>query len=663
MSPKVRYEDFEVEVRSIAKRRYEVRALNSPRGRGGSKFVPPYPADKLDGILSALEGRVRSSSRAGRDLEWEDGNPEAMPLQEVEDLGRTLFRALFRGDVERRFLESLGAVHERRRSRLGRGLCLRVTFDRNEDFALLATLPWEFLWDQGRFLSRDRLTPVVRSLNAAPPPSRAEPAAPLRVLLIPSNPTDLPSLKIGVEAGLVRRALKHYPGIETVTMRHPTLDKLRRLGDEVYHVVHFMGHGGLVEHQRDHFVLYFERTDHVAAPVPSMLLAECLQAVRGLRLVVLNSCWSGAFPRRQGQDPFTGVAASLVARGMPAVVAMQFPISDAAAIAFSQAFYERLARGDSVSAAATKGRLAILESEPESLEWATPVVFLAGEDRGFNVRPAGAKPQQEAPPTGPNEAMRPKVMQPVRLAVRSFRAPYVADTETPDDLLDLTPFFEGRYIKDVSLWREEVYPRLHEFLLRHESERRPIVFDFAAHMTIAFAAGYCLEAKSGMDVTLLQKGVRGVRSWRAESGPAREGPLWRDEADLVLNPRSSAVALAVSAAQAIVGDVSHYLKKSRKAIGRLVPLTVHPEPNATAVQDGLHALQLAQDMSLRIRARSVQERMRPLHLFAAAPNALLFFLGQLARSFGEVQLYEHDFESKKPGAYMPSLRLPVPTDP
>jgi hypothetical protein len=74
----------------------------------------------------------------------------------------------------------------------------------------------------------------------------------------------------------------------------------------------------------------------------------------------------------------------------------------------------------------------------------------------------------------------------------------------------------------------------------------------------------------------------------------------------------------------------------------------------------LHALELAQDLSLKIRRRSAEERSKPLHLFAAAPNALLFFLGQLAKSFGEVQLYEQrEFPAKKPGNYVPSLRLPV----
>jgi hypothetical protein len=345
------------------------------------------------------------------------------------------------------------------------------------------------------------------------------------------------------------------------------------------------------------------------------------------------------------------VAAALISRGgIPAVVAMQFPISDKAAIAFSGAFYSRLAAGDPVSAAATEGRLAILELERECPEWVTPVVYLAGKDDGFEIRS----------PSGPVAPRPTRSTAPLRLTVVSFHDAYIAGVEPPDDVLDLTTFFEdpdGRYIKRASLWRDEVYPLLREFLLRHGKERRPLILDFAAHATLAFAAGYCLEAKSGLDVTVLQR-LRhgGVKPWRAEAGPARPGPLWQEEPEIVLDEEKPTVALAVSATHRVLSDVEIYLRKSRKA-GRIVPMTLYPAPGH--VEDGLHALQLAQDLSLRIKSRTAEQRRKPLHLFASAPNALLFFLGQLGRSFGEIQLYEHDFPSGKPGAYIPSLRLPA----
>jgi len=651
----MRYEDFEIEVRSIGKNRYEARVMKSPRGgRIGEKFIPPFSAGQLPSVLSAMQLRVRTSSLANREMVWEDEEGEPMPSIEVEELGRKLFQSLFPEKVEARFRESLAIVRERGGDRKDWGLRLRVTFDQKEDFALLATLPWELMHEPEGFINRCRITPVVRSLNVREPAVPAVVDAPLRVLLIPSNPRDLDRLGTERELKLVEKALAQNPEIETVTKRRLGLSELRRtLLDGGIHIVHFMGHGGLPENGRDEFLLYFEDEDGFSLPVKSMQLAEYLQEIPGLRLVVLNSCWSGAFPRRHGQDPFKSVAAALISRGtVPAVVAMQFPISDKAAIAFSSAFYSRLASGDPVSAAATEGRLAIPELGQGCPEWVTPVVYLAGKDDGFEIRSSSV-------PVAPRPTRN---TSPLRLAVVSFHDAYMADAEPPDDVLDLTTFFEGprgRYIQKASLWRDEVYPRLHEFLRRHARERRPLILDFSAHATLAFAAGYCLEAKSGLDVTMLQRRLDGVYAWKAEAGPARPGILWQEEPEVVLDPEKDAVALAVSATHPVLTDVEIYLRKSRKA-GRIIPMTLHPKPSATGVEDGLHALQLAQDLSLRIKARTPEQRRKPLHLFASAPNALLFFLGQLGRGFGEIQLYEHDFDARgKPGAYMPSLRLPV----
>ncbi|HEX2370177.1 MAG TPA: CHAT domain-containing protein, partial [Acidimicrobiia bacterium] len=61
-----------------------------------------------------------------------------------------------------------------------------------------------------------------------------------------------------------------------------------------------------------------------------------LHGYRPLRLALLNAC-EGA--RGSASDPFAGAAQSLVQQGIPAVIAMQFPITDRAAILFAQEFY------------------------------------------------------------------------------------------------------------------------------------------------------------------------------------------------------------------------------------------------------------------------------------------------------------------------------------
>jgi ribosomal protein L32 len=66
----------------------------------------------------------------------------------------------------------------------------------------------------------------------------------------------------------------------------------------------------------------------------------------------------------------------MVMAGIPAVVAMQFPISDEAAILFSGTFYPLLAQGDPVDVAVAEGRRAIRLGNSSTMEWGTPVLFM-----------------------------------------------------------------------------------------------------------------------------------------------------------------------------------------------------------------------------------------------------------------------------------------------
>ena len=102
-----------------------------------------------------------------------------------------------------------------------------------------------------------------------------------------------------------------------------------------------------------------------------------------LRLIFLNAC-QGAQGGRS--DPFAGVAQRLAQQGAPAVLAMQFPVTDGAAIALSQAFYQALADGLPADTALSEARKAIA-AQGNPLEWATPVLFSRSEDnRLFDLR-------------------------------------------------------------------------------------------------------------------------------------------------------------------------------------------------------------------------------------------------------------------------------------
>jgi len=113
-----------------------------------------------------------------------------------------------------------------------------------------------------------------------------------------------------------------------------------------------------------------------------------------MRLVFLNACDTAKATKQKGQDPFAGVATAMIMAGIPAVVAMQFPITDKAAVSFAGTFYPRIVSGYPVDAAVAEGRKAIKLADPSTMEWATPVLFMRSPDGVlFDIKkPIPAKP-------------------------------------------------------------------------------------------------------------------------------------------------------------------------------------------------------------------------------------------------------------------------------
>jgi hypothetical protein len=609
------------------------------------KFKLPFSREEILALPDHF-ARLRSGKTEG-----------VPPGLTAEKIGGALFSGLFSGKVGKTFARSL-AYRETDRER---GLRIRLSFDFDDpDVRALSALPWELIWDEerGDFLSRTIQTPIARYLPVARPPLFPLQGN-LRVLCAMASPSDMAQLDLEREWNAIQKVLKDQPGIEVCLLPHLTLEALRdKLRAEVWHVFHFMGHGGFHE-ESGAGCLYFESAAGTAARVTGKLLGEFLKSIPDLRLVFLNACKTGKMVRRDGQDPYSATAAALVQAGVPAVLAMQAPVSDMGAIEFSSRFYKKIVDRDPVDCAVVEGRLAVLETQ--FYDWATPVLFTRVQDSDILGRPVALERGEEAASSRPDT-------RPLGLGIRTFSdSPDVIvwdqDMEKDcEEILDLRDLFEGpqgRYIKDPASWQTVVVPRLREFLASASRSRRPLHINLAAHASLAFAAGYFLEAKSGLEITIRQR-VQGVGlvEWQADAAPSPEERLFLEEKDADGDENAKDVAVALAITRKVTDDVRAYLSRAGLAVHRTMPLTIAPEPFGKSVRDGLHALQLAQVIDSRLRARSIEEREGTLHLFASAPNALLFFLGQLSRGLGRIQLYEYDFATGKPGAYCPSIVLP-----
>jgi hypothetical protein len=229
---------------------------------------------------------------------------------------------------------------------------------------------------------------------------------PLKILGVISSPVNVSNLDVDEERTKLERALSRSVGAGEVTVtwtEDATLDGLRRaLRDDDYHVLHFIGHGGFVERGQEG-VLLFENDRRGSAEISGWELGLIVNDHRSLRLVVLNAC-EGA--RTSVDDPFAGVATALVERGVPAVIAMQFEITDTAAIKFSEELYTAVAADFPIDAALGEARKAVFAAGND-LEWGTPVLFLrVGDGRIFAVHQPEpglvSEPRLERKPEPPN---------------------------------------------------------------------------------------------------------------------------------------------------------------------------------------------------------------------------------------------------------------------
>lgn len=349
---------------------YRSRVIQSPGGQASATFSAPFSAMEIENLVLKV-----SRSVGKRDVR----RIESSELRNVQAFGARLYDTVFDGDVRACLRSSLDEA-----SRQDAGLRIRL---RLGDVPELIDLPWEYMYNQSlnRFIARQLETPVVRYMDLAESIRPLTVHPPVRVLVMVSSPSDYPPLDVEHEwtklhealADLEQRGLVLLDRLDEATL--PALQ--RRLRHGPYHVFHFVGHGGFDEGMDDG-VLVLEGQDGRGHLVSGSYLGEMLRGEQPVRLALLNAC-EGA--RNGTTDPFSGAAQSMVQQGISAVIAMQFEISDAAAIVLAQEFYAALADGYPVDAALGEARRAIF-SQGNELEWATPVLYMRSPDgRIFDI--------------------------------------------------------------------------------------------------------------------------------------------------------------------------------------------------------------------------------------------------------------------------------------
>jgi hypothetical protein len=336
--------------------------VSSPAG-DDSVHVGLDPA-RLGVDLDTLQAHVLASAATSRSMRV----PELeRPLREV---GQALFDAVFQASTGALFLSSRNEVE-----RAGGRLRIVLRLHPPE----LAVLPWELLFSghYGGYLCRR--SQMVRYVDAPEPVRRLTVTPPLRVLGMTALPGDLAALDADTERRRLEQLLAPFQARGLITVDWVPGQSWEAAQDALYagcQVFHFIGHGGF-DPDRGEGVIAFADERSRRQLVGASLLAELLSVADPTpRLVVLNSCQTGA---GADADVFSSTAATLV-RTAPAVVAMQFAVTDNAAAVFSRAFYQALVHNRGVDEAVRAGRIALTGWNPDTLEWVTPVLYLRSQD-------------------------------------------------------------------------------------------------------------------------------------------------------------------------------------------------------------------------------------------------------------------------------------------
>ncbi len=460
-----RYDDFEITLTGRPDGSHSLTAV-CPDGTTFTRtFNMPLARDELETtILAMARARSRKASSVPgwappsiaadvaptREVAASTTTPTSQRDEHAEVLGAKLANALFEGEVGSAYDAARRAsVAERR------GLRLTLTLGGAPD---LLNLPWEFLYRRPRFLASQRHTPLVRRLRAVADDAPPEITEKVRILGVVASPRNLTELDTAQERTRVEEAIRpmiERGRVELDWLEPATPRRLREvLRDDRYHVLHYVGHSAFTDQNEG--ALYLEDDAGGAAVVDNTMLANLLSDQTGLRLVVLNSC-EGA--RTTVRDPYAGIATTLIQLGVPAVVAMQFEISDRAAILFAEELYTNLiGRQDPIDAAVAEARKAIYV-EVDRVEWATPVLFVRDPDVElfrFRVERERLPP---LPPPGIDPEMEPVLGEPAESTESTESSgPEVGDDLRPDteprvdvEATGVTPIPSTRHDQPVGL--------------------------------------------------------------------------------------------------------------------------------------------------------------------------------------------------------------------
>lgn len=312
-------------------------------------------------------------------------------FDKLKEKGQELYRTLFTPNVHRCWRE-----YQQRSEFLI--LCLRFAEDANK----LEVLPWETLYDadNDEFIAAGKKTTLTRlPIGIDSPDALPLIPRPLKLFGFFASPLDLQDherLNSEREQEILLEAINDPAGQGSISADfedEAKLEILERSLKDGYHILHFTGHG---ISPRGGGGLLLEDAYGKKLPVS---VVEVMQAVqRGqdgnakLRLAVISGCQTSRTLHTQG---FNDLARELLRQRVPAVIAMQFSISDEGGLKFAEVLYREIAKGVALEPAVHAARRVLLEDKRFRINNdALAIVLLAADGACLQTTAAESLPPQ-----------------------------------------------------------------------------------------------------------------------------------------------------------------------------------------------------------------------------------------------------------------------------
>ncbi|MGF1537596.1 MAG: CHAT domain-containing protein [Elainellaceae cyanobacterium] len=318
----------------------------------------------------------------------------AQSLLSLMDLGQHMYNHLFQGILRDSWMTAQGIAQHR-----GEVLRFRLGLKGN----ILPRLPWEVMHSSqgGAGLAAHPLATGTNVLFSRYQPSVAiaqsnfaeHPSGQIRMLMVVAAPDDQEQLTLRQEAHQLQQELEMrsatlskgpvegLPNIQVTILEQPGRKELAQaLEQGHYQILHYAGHSDLAS-AGGQLYLVNPRTG-LTEPLSGNDLAGLL-VNNGVRLAVFNSC-RGSYTAASRTNSGDSLTAALIARGVPAVIAMAEQIPDDVALTLTRLLYRNLKQGYPIDLSLSRARQGLVAAYGSAqLYWALPTLYIHPDFNGY----------------------------------------------------------------------------------------------------------------------------------------------------------------------------------------------------------------------------------------------------------------------------------------